>query len=176
MGMGKDLTPNLGRSWPSCPWGSQKNMRRVCDREGDLVSLVILHIYEGNLHILLVPIVCPSTGFPKVGLPELGPKRPSVATWQKWTTSRAHGLRPWEAPVSGNSFFVCLCCPFCLWWPPSFRTRLVRHDAGTFPGGSTSGDLLQPLSLSLKEHFLTNLISSKQNAIPFLGGSVLAAW
>ena len=114
MGMGKDLTPNLGRSWPSCPWGSQKNMRCVCDREGDLVSLVILHIYEGNLHILLVPIVCPSTGFPKVGLPELGPKRPSVARWQKWTTSRAHGLSPWEAPVSGNSFFVCLCCPFCL--------------------------------------------------------------
>ena len=64
-GIGKSLTLDPGRNWPSCPWESQKNIRRVCDREGDPVALVILEIYQENLHILLVPIHGAS---PKLGL------------------------------------------------------------------------------------------------------------
>lgn len=64
MGMGKGLTPDLGKSRPPCPRQSQKNVR-VCDIEGDTVAYVISKIDQENLHILLVPIVYPPTGFPK---------------------------------------------------------------------------------------------------------------
>ena len=38
--------------------GNPTNIRRVCDREGDPVTaLVIWEVYQENLHILLVPIV-----------------------------------------------------------------------------------------------------------------------
>lgn len=71
MGIGKGLTPDLGKSCPPCPRQSQKNTRE-CDTEGDPVASVISEIDQENLHILLVPVVHPLTGFPKVGFVSWG--------------------------------------------------------------------------------------------------------
>lgn len=151
MGMGKSLTLDPGRSWPSCPWESQKNIRRACDREGDPVALVILEIYQENLHILLVPIHGAS---PKLGLLSSG--------WggHLWLGGRSGPLSVHTTWALGKVQFLetLLLCVSVLSFLP-MTTLCFLGQAGQIWSGGTfhPGEkirwtfLLQPLFLSLNE-------------------------
>lgn len=161
--------------WPSGPWKTQRNLRRVRDQQGGRWHWLSWRPTRKTPHPAFAPSLpihgaSPKLGFLNFGwrgLLRLGGRSGPISVH----TIRALGkLQLLQTLLLWAIFFDC---DYLLLSGPSWSSVTQVHSPLR---ADQVTPLLQPLCLSLNELSLIYLIASEQNVVPFPQGPVLESW